>query len=265
MAQVYENLEELLLLRVRHGYGRILTFQMAEELDQDNFQVSTAAENILISSVVSGNSKQAVSQFHLVTRDLFQYNPGEIMPYLIHLAYRLLNSVKEADSVAGSQSVEEFKQIAARLPQCEIEADFQSCFTAYLEKLCTILNTQRAAQEGQNSNILVHRILRMIDANYAQTELCLNSIADELGLSTHYVGQIFRESQGKSVSQYILDLRMEKIAQALRETDRPFSQIMENVGFEPKQKNYIYTLFKKHFGVTVKAYRQQYDEAARLP
>lgn len=104
-----------------------------------------------------------------------------------------------------------------------------------------------------------------METGYVREDLCLNFIADELGLSAHYVGQIFRTAQGKSVSKYILDLRLEKMAQALRETDRPFSQIMQEAGFEERQKNYVYTLFKKHFGVTVKAYRQQYNAPARQP
>lgn len=265
MARAYENLEELLLLRLRHGYGRVFTPWMADELDQDGFQASSAAENLLISSVVNGSAQQAAAQFDHIAGGLFQLNPGEIIPYLLHLAYRLLNSVKEADSTTGSSAAKEFRQTAARLPQCEIESDFRDCFTAYLDNLCAILAAQKAAQEGQNSNVLVYRILKMIEAGYAREELCLNSIADELGLSAHYVGQIFRTSQGKSVSRYLLDLRLEKMAQALRETDRPFLQILQDVGFEERQKNYIYTLFKKHFGVTVKAYRQQHTASAQQP
>lgn len=265
MARAYENLEELLLLRIRHGYGRVFTPWMADELDQDGFQASSAAENLLISSVVNASAQQAAAQFDHIARSLFLFNPSEIIPYLLHLAYRLLNSVKEADSTIGSQAAKEFKKTAARLPQCEIEADFRSCFSDYLENLCAILAAQKATQEGQNSNALVHRILKMIEANYAREELCLNSIADELSLSAHYVGQIFRAAQGKSVSKYILDLRLEKIAQALRDTDRPFLQIMQDAGFEERQKNYVYTLFKKHFGVTVKAYRQQSSELPPQP
>lgn len=267
MAQIYENLEELLQLRIRRGYGTVLSPQMAEDLDQEDLQISSAAETLLISCVTSGNAQQAEAQFKVIARDLFRFSPSGILPYLLHLAYRLLNSVKEAGGALGAQAVEEFKKVAARLPQCEIEEDFQRCFTAYLERLCAILNAQRSSQDSQNSNLLVLRIRKIIENGYAREELCLNSIADELGLSTHYVGQIFRAVEGKSVSKYILDLRLEKMAQALRETSRPFSQIMEESGFEEKQKNYVYTLFKKHFGVTAKAYRQQCSntETTRQP
>ena len=94
-----------------------------------------------------------------------------------------------------------------------------------------------------------------MESEYSQKGLCLSSIADELGLSAHYIGQVFRTSQNKSVAKYIMDLRLEMIARELRETNRSFSEIMENAGLDPEQKNYIYTCFKKRFGVTVKNYR----------
>lgn len=112
MARAYENLEELLLLRIRHGYGRVFPPRMADELDLDGFQASSAAENLLISSVVNGSARQAAAQFDHIARSLFQFNPGEIIPYLLHLAYRLLNSVKEADSTTGAQAAKEFRQAA---------------------------------------------------------------------------------------------------------------------------------------------------------
>lgn len=260
MPRMYENLEELLLLRVRHGHGRILSPSMAEDLTLGEFQVSSTAENILVSSVVNGSAEQAMAQFQSIAGDLFQYSYNEIMPYLTHLAYRLLISAKETNCSAGQSIAEAFKVVSARLPQCEIEADFRSCFSAYLERICSILSAQKANQETQSSKALVSRVIQIIESDYTNPEICLGSIADNLGLSTHYIGQIFRSSQGKSVSQYILDLRLEKIAQAMRESSRPFADIMEEVGFEAKQKNYIYTCFKKHFGVTVKNYRMQYSD-----
>ena len=261
MPQMDENLEELLLLRVRHGYGKILSPGMAEDLTLGDFNVSSTAENILVSSVLNGNAAQALAQFDDIADDLFQYSYNEIMPYLTHLAYRLLNSAKETRCSASQPITEAFKVVSARLPQCEIEADFRTCFAAYLERLCSILTAQKSGQETQNSKALVDRVLQIIESDYTNPEICLGSIADNLSLSTHYIGQIFRTSQGKSVSQYILDLRLEKIAQAMRESSRPFADIMEEVGFEAKQKNYIYTCFKKHFGVTVKNYRMQYSDA----
>lgn len=129
-----------------------------------------------------------------------------------------------------------------------------------MDAVIALVQAQKELPENQNASLLIQRILKIIETRYTQNELCLSSIADELGLSAHYVGQVFRSEKKISVARYILDLRIEKIAEQLRQTDRPFAQILESVGLSPDQKNYIYTCFKKRFGVTVKTYRTQFAE-----
>lgn len=257
LPQIYENMEELLLLRIRHGNGRVLNPHMAEDLDLDDFHVSSAVEDDLVSNVVGGSAPQASAQFDAIARDLFRYSYNEILPYLMHLSYRLFNCVKDAGISAKAQVTEAFQKVTIRLPQCETEPDFRGCFTEYLKGLCDIISDQKGRPDTQSSSLIVQRVIQIIETNYPQKELCLSSVADELGMSAHYVGQVFRTSQNKSVAKYIMDLRLEKIAQELRNTNRSFAEIIEDVGLDPEQKNYIYTCFKKCYGVTVKNYRLQ--------
>lgn len=257
LPQIYENMEELLLLRIRHGSGRVLNPHMAEDLDLDDFHVSSAVEDALVSNVVGGSAPQASAQFDAIAKDLFRYSYNEILPYLMHLSYRLFNCVKDAGISAKAQVTEAFQKVTVRLPQCETEPDFRGCFTEYLKGLCEIISGQKGRLDTQSSSLIIQRVIQIIETNYPQKELCLSSIADELGMSAHYIGQVFRTSQNKSVAKYIMDLRLEKIAQELRNTNRGFAEIMEDVGLDPEQKNYIYTCFKKCYGVTVKNYRLQ--------
>lgn len=259
LPRMYENMEELLLLRLRHGSGRVLNPHMAEDLNLDDFQVSSAAESALVSSVLNGSEAQAIGQFESIAKELFRYSYSEILPYLLHLSYRLFHCAKETGAGFKPQVAESFQKVSTRLPQCETEQDFRECCVTYLQELCEILAAQKNAPSAQSSNLIIQRVIKIIETSYPQKELCLSSIADELGLSAHYIGQVFRSAQNKSVAKYIMDLRLEKIAQALRESNRSFAQIMEDVGLDPEQKNYIYTCFKKRFGVTVKNYRLEFS------
>lgn len=260
LPQVYENLEELLLLRMQHGYGCIFNPHMAEDCLLEDLNISAAAENILVNAVASCNADQAHNQFAAIAQELFRYAYSDIAPYLIHLAYRILSAAKESAFGAKTQVSEEFRNLLAQLTRCELREDFEQCFTQYIDTVIALVQAQKQLPENQNTNILIQRILKIIESDYDQNGLCLSSIADELGLSAHYVGQVFRSEQKISVAKYILDLRIEKIAEQLRETDRPFAQILESVGLAADQKNYIYTCFKKRFGVTVKNYRMQAAE-----
>lgn len=266
LPRIYQNLEELLLLRVQHGYGRIFTPHMAEDLLPEDLRISSAAENILVNAVAACSIEQAHSQFAAISQELFRYGYNEIMPYLIHLAYRILHTSKESAFGAKTQLAEEFRRLLSQLAHCELRKDFEQCFIHYMDAVIALVQVQKELPENQNASLLIQRILKIIETRYTQNELCLSSIADELGLSAHYVGQVFRSEKKISVARYILDLRIEKIAEQLRQTDRPFAQILESVGLSPDQKNYIYTCFKKRFGVTVKTYRTQFaEERASAP
>lgn len=260
MPLVYENLEELLLLRMQHGYGHIFTPHMAEDCLLEDLNISSAAETLLLNAVPACNIQQAHSQFSCISQELFQYGYNDIMPYLIHLAYQILSAAKESAFGAKTQLAEEFRKLLSQLALCELREDFERCFIHYIDTIISQIKVQKQLPENQNANILIQRILKIIDTDYTQNGLCLSSIADELGLSARYVGQVFRSEKKISVAKYILDLRIEKIAEQLRETDRPFAQILESVGLAADQKNYIYTCFKKRFGVTVKNYRMQFTE-----
>lgn len=263
LQHIYENLDELLLLKVRHGHGKVLNPHMAEDVDLADFHVSFAAETLLVNSIVGCKAQQALLQFRELTADLFRYGYNEIISYLVHLSYRIFSSAKESLPAAGSDLSEEFKRIMTLLPQCEVEGDFSQRFSAYLENTCNILTEKKNSPKNQSSYVLVEKVLQILDSRYGKPDLCLNAIADELGFSAHYIGQIFREAEGKSVAKYLLELRLEKIAALLRETEYPFAKILQEVGFEEEQKNYIYTCFKKHFGLTVKNYQKQVSSNGR--
>ena len=263
LSQMYENLCERLLLRICCGGGRVLTPLMAEDLEPLDLRVSSAVENTLVTGVETGNDAQSREQFDVIARELFQCDGSEVLPYLMHLSYRLFNSAKSAGASVQAQITEEYKRVSLCLSQCETKENFYQCFTDYVSRLCALVNAQKQSADANSSGQIVQRIIRIVESEYSQKGLCLSSIADELGLSAHYIGQVFRASQNKSVAKYIMDLRLEMIARELRETSRSFSEIMENAGLDPEQKNYIYTCFKKRFGVTVKNYRQQFSETTQ--
>lgn len=69
---------------------------------------------------------------------------------------------------------------------------------------------------------------------------------------------MFKTATGKSVAQYILDYRMEKLAAYLDDGNQPLHVILEKVGIE--KSNYFYTQFKKHFGMSLGEYRLHHSK-----
>ena len=73
-------------------------------------------------------------------------------------------------------------------------------------------------------------------------------------MNSQYFCRYFKENLGKTATEYINEVRVEKAAEALIETDEKIINIAQNSGFE--NMGYFIRRFKKEKGVTPSEYRK---------
>lgn len=105
----------------------------------------------------------------------------------------------------------------------------------------------------ENQAVYVEEALRCLESRYGQN-LSIQSVADELGLDRSYLHRIFKAATGSSPQEYLLDLRIRKACDLLRQTDLAVSIISLSVGYEDTL--YFSRLFKKKKGVSPTGYRE---------
>jgi len=135
----------------------------------------------------------------------------------------------------------------------EVLSDINNAFIALISSICEEISQIKETQMSQTASIVASKVISIIEDNFHKKDLCLNTIADEIGLSPAYVGTLFKSVVGKSVAKYISDFRMEKVAYYLKTTKYSVSRIVEMVGLE--KSNYFYTSFKKYFGMPLGKYK----------
>lgn len=101
---------------------------------------------------------------------------------------------------------------------------------------------------------LVQRTLTYIDSNLAG-DLSLQAIARTQNVSGSYLSNLFHKEYGKTLSEYILEKRVENAAALLRNTHLQVQTVAQHCGFS--DVNYFSKTFKKHHGLTPRQYRQQ--------
>ncbi len=89
---------------------------------------------------------------------------------------------------------------------------------------------------------LVKDVDSFIEGNYTDKNLSIQSIASELGMSHVYLGKLYREEKGHSVSESINECRIMHAKQLLRTTEMTVKEVSDAAGF-PNSK-YFYTLFR---------------------
>ena len=119
---------------------------------------------------------------------------------------------------------------------------------------------QNANITKQNENI-IKAALRIIDYNYT-SPITINQIAERLSLNSSYFSRIFTEQTGMSPKQYILNKRMERAKELLKETDISVYEIAYSVGYEDQL--YFSRIFKKHIGMPPLEFRKSAQAEPQL-
>lgn len=118
---------------------------------------------------------------------------------------------------------------------------------------CLIHNINEIESGGTRSRIEIRSAIQWIQANMQQP-ISLPILAEQVGLSPHYVSRLFREQTGDTVNQYITRLRMEKAVELLKRTNKKVYEIAEEVGI-PSYRYFTVT-FRNWTGVSPTDYKR---------
>ena len=118
------------------------------------------------------------------------------------------------------------------------------------------------AVEPKRVSHAVELVLEIIRSEYA-TRLSLQDVADRVYLNPSYISNIFRREMGESFVRYLNNYRLDRAAEALRETNRPVGDIRQAAGFTGD--SYFIMLFRDRFGCTPQQYRTGQDGRGGRP
>lgn len=258
LPSMYQSLLDNLLLKLKYGHGSIISPDMASDSDFEVFHFPTSKVQNLILAINDGKSKDALEIYQTFAEQLFDYDYNEVMAALNRLIYRINTDVYQKYPDLKETFTGLLKNCLHAVQHGETSEELNAAVDSYISGICQQISSHRSAGHRQNSEVLVEKILAIVEENFQDTSLCLSSIAEMLGRSPNYIGKIFRNATQKSVAQYISEYRLEKLAEYLKTTTLSVSSILEKVGIE--KNNYFYTLFKKYFGMSLNEYRAQINE-----
>lgn len=131
-----------------------------------------------------------------------------------------------------------------------------------IEDVCALHDTMcldicSQMQTLRKSNILSKPIVLCIDYIYAHIHyrITIEELADYLGLSASYLSKIFKKEMGISLSEYIIELKIEKAKNMLQYSDLTLIDIANYFAFS-SQSHFI-QVFRKITGMTPHKFRKQ--------
>lgn len=91
--------------------------------------------------------------------------------------------------------------------------------------------------------------------NHFDQDIRITEIADKMYVSQHYLSRSFTKQFGKSITEYLVEKRLEKVRRDLFETEKSVTDIAFSAGFN--NINSFNRLFKKYQGLTPSEYRKE--------
>ena len=127
---------------------------------------------------------------------------------------------------------------------------------AYLQILLVeMTHFEYEFEKTKNSLQTIHfaEILQEIEDSYATVSL--SGLAKKYGYNPDYISRRIQKITGKSYKDHLLETRMGKVCQLLKNSSLPIQEIMIQCGFT--SETYFYKKFKELFHMTPHAYRKQ--------
>ncbi|WNR43975.1 helix-turn-helix transcriptional regulator [Paenibacillus roseipurpureus] len=237
--------------RIIFGKGSIITPDLVRHNNENiTFQFSTDTEKKMTEAIKSGQEKDFQEQLVQLFQQMKVMHYNNILYAILHLLALVENIVREMNSRTVRQVSLDFKrQVQLVMKQETLEPIYDLILGIYQD-----IQKQRTQDvKDQSNQILTDTVKEMIEEQYWDLNLSLQSIAAAMKLSSAHVSKQFRLHESMSISEYINDVRLRKALELLETKDYSINRIMELVGYN--NEGYFFKLFKKKFGITPKEYR----------
>lgn len=218
------------------GTGRALREQSEKEicdsiLNGDMEAVRTALEC-------------AVASVRLLRSEEEQQN---FMLFLLLLPVRLMANMRTENMgpyASHRKLITSFLQCSGLGEQESMLASVYEELTLYLQKMST-----------PHTNTIIKRVREMIAAQYMK-QLSVAGLAAAVYLTPTYLCVLFKQSIGKTINEYITQVRLNHAKELLSQTSDHLYDVCFQVGY--LSPSYFSRLFKKYTGQTPGEYRENF-------
>lgn len=98
-------------------------------------------------------------------------------------------------------------------------------------------------------------IMEFINKSYDNADLSVGEIANQVYLTPNYMMMLFKKKMGKTVLQYLTEVRMEAAKNLLEDGRVKLSEVALKVGF--RDSGYFSKVFRRYVGVSPSIYREK--------
>ena len=123
-------------------------------------------------------------------------------------------------------------------------------------RILTLINLVFREIDGDCGDVkMISKVTSYILDHYQCEHLSIHSIAKRMYLTPNYLSQLFKNETGKTIHQYITEVRIDQAKQYLKDSTIKLNQISKSVGYGDAK--YFAKVFEKAAGMKPKEFREK--------
>ncbi|MGI5959203.1 MAG: AraC family transcriptional regulator [Massiliimalia sp.] len=205
-------------------------------------------ERDMINQIFSGKEEQAIEVLNCFFGELEKMDIDNIQLSFLHLAYAIKHYYQSNISFLVT-TLDDFTSFIQKIQTLETIGQVKNMFINLFSEIHEgVLENAKSKHDN-----LVSTIRNSVEKNYSNPIFSINNIADEINMSSAYIGKLYKQAAGHSFTEYLNDYRLQKASCLLLSTNETVNKISESVGFS--NSSYFFNMFKKKYNMTPAAYR----------
>lgn len=237
-----ENINEIWQMRFLFSESPVMEEKLSDSLYAGT-SLDTKQAAPLVAALRSGQLEEARVCW-LQIFEKIKYSRYKDFRFAVRLIFKSISSLCDELSAAPLQLSDEL------LEGLDDEQTLHRALDSTFVKV-----VQAAAEHKKKKlNRLAIAIRGVIDERCTDASLSAQTIAADMQMSPVYIGRLFRQSTGMSISEAINRARVEAAKSLLLESGETVEAIAAKVGFE--NSKYFYVVFKDFTGCTPRQFRK---------
>lgn len=256
----YNETQEALNMKIYIGKGEILPFSILDEWksEEGSYYYPYELESKLQQSLLQTDKEECTAVIRSITQEVLEQRLSRAN---IHQLYVQLSGelIKTLVQTGGDVSAvfEERSSYTDALARAETVQDMEECVLSMCGKIIDYHREKRSKM----TDVTLQLATEFMDNNYNKN-ISVDMVAEHVKRSSSYLGRIFKESKGMTVNDYLIQLRIKRAMELLKQTDASVEEICREIGYA--NVSYFNKIFKARMGLTPGQFRHQQATEQRL-
>ncbi len=241
---LYQDLKEMLILRfTEKGIIQRRPF-ISGKIDDKVMDAWASNVDRMLDSLDNSVIAEALDSFEKnVDKEFALFKSLEKAGWILGL--------KALNRVAGGDSWYREKL----MPSLSIAPDVESLLMRF-RLICMSFLIGIAKEKRTAESRPIREAIRYIDSHFSDSDFSLETVSSVVGLSASYFSQLFRKETGKGFQEFLLDVRVQKAKELLRDTKKTIYTVAQSVGYSDAK--HFSKIFYKKTGVKPNEFRRLY-------